>query len=65
MSGTKGKVCRLKEALYGLKQSPRVWFRRFRAAMITNEYKQCHRNHTLFVKRMDRKVAALILCVCG
>jgi Reverse transcriptase (RNA-dependent DNA polymerase) len=29
----KGKVCRLKRSLYGLKQSPRVWFDRFSMAM--------------------------------
>ena len=34
------KVCRLKNALYGLKQSPRVWFGRFVKVMIANGYKQ-------------------------
>jgi hypothetical protein len=38
---TKGKVLRLKKILYGLKQSPRAWFDRFRRAMCNMRYKQC------------------------
>lgn len=51
MPGAKGKVCRLKRALYGVKQLPRAWFKRFQVAMITNGYKQSQADHTLFVKR--------------
>jgi Reverse transcriptase (RNA-dependent DNA polymerase) len=35
---TIGKVCKLKKSLYGLKQSPRVWFDRFRKAMVGTRY---------------------------
>ncbi|XP_020260687.1 uncharacterized protein LOC109837018 [Asparagus officinalis] len=35
---TVGKVCRLKKSLYELKQSPCVWFDRFRRAMIGMGY---------------------------
>lgn len=31
--------------------------------MITNRYKQCQADHTLFVKRVGRKVSALIVYV--
>jgi Reverse transcriptase (RNA-dependent DNA polymerase) len=31
---TVGKVCRLKKPLYGLKQSVRAWFDRFKKVMI-------------------------------
>ena len=33
------KVCNLKKTLYGLKQSPWAWFRRFSKVMITAGYK--------------------------
>jgi Reverse transcriptase (RNA-dependent DNA polymerase) len=35
---TVGKVCKFKKSLYGLKQSPRTWFDRFRKAMVGIEY---------------------------
>jgi Reverse transcriptase (RNA-dependent DNA polymerase) len=35
---TAGKVCRLRKLLYGLKQSLRAWFDRFRKAMVGMGY---------------------------
>lgn len=40
VSNAYGKVCKLKKALYDLKQSPCVWFERFRIAMINTRYNQ-------------------------
>ena len=45
---TEGKVLRLKKSLYGLKQSPRAWFDRFKRAILAMGYKQCNGDHTLF-----------------
>ena len=44
------KVCQLKKALCGLKQSPHAWFGRFAKVMIVNGYKQSQGDHTLFIK---------------
>lgn len=44
------KVCKLKKALYGSKQSPRAWFGRFSNFMKTVGYKQSDADHTFFVK---------------
>lgn len=35
-----GKVCELKKASHGLKQSPRAWFDRFTKAMMNFGYEQ-------------------------
>lgn len=58
-----GEGCRLKRALYGLKQSPRAWFGRFTIAMKKFGYQQNNSDHTLFLRRKDDKVTCLIIYV--
>ena len=58
-----GKVCKLRRALYGLKQSPRAWFGRLSTFMKKNGYKQSDADHTLFIKQVFKKVTALIVYV--
>jgi len=58
-----GKVCRLKKSLYGLKQSPRAWFDRFRRALCAMGYKQCNGDHTIFYKHFGRKITVLAVYV--
>jgi hypothetical protein len=58
-----GKVCRLKKSLYGLKQSPRAWFDRFRRALCAMGYKQCNGDHTIFYKHSGRKITMLAVYV--
>ncbi|KAK9924142.1 hypothetical protein M0R45_032529 [Rubus argutus] len=61
--GDVGKVCKLKKSLYGLKQSPRAWFGRFSKSMKVFGYKQSNSDHTLFIKRKNGKITALIVYV--
>ncbi len=56
-------MCKLQRALYGLKQSPRAWFGRFSLAMKKYGFKQSDSDHTLFLKRQQGKVTALIVYV--
>jgi hypothetical protein len=60
---TTEKVCRLKKSLYGLKQSPRAWFNRFRRALCDMGYKQCNGDHTVFYRHSRRQIVVLVVYV--
>jgi hypothetical protein len=60
-SQTVGKVCRLKNSLYGLKQSPQAWFDMFMRAVCGMGYTQCNGDHTFFYK--DRGIFVTIMAV--
>jgi hypothetical protein len=62
-SYTTGKVCRLKKSLYGLKQSPRAWFDRFRRVLCGMGYKQCNGDHTVFYRHFGRRIVVLVVYV--
>ena len=48
--GRNQKVCKLRKTLYGLKQSPRAWFGRFKEAMKRYGYNQSNFDHTMSIK---------------
>ena len=39
--GQEGMVCLLRKSLYGLKQSPRQWYKKFNSVMIKAGYSRC------------------------
>ncbi|CAL9020822.1 unnamed protein product [Prunus brigantina] len=59
----KNQVCKLRKSLYGLKQSPRAWFDRFTKSMKFFGYTQSNSDHTLFLKRDEGTLTALIVYV--
>src|SRR5438128_308180 len=63
MNKTIGKVCRLNKSLYGLKQSPRAWFDRFRRAICDMDYTQCNGDHTVFYKHRGTHITILAVYV--
>ena len=51
--GIENLVCRLKKSLYGLKQSPRQWYKRFDSFMIQIGYTRCEYDCYIYVKMLD------------
>lgn len=58
---TKGKVCRLWKSLYGLRQSPGVWFERFTQAMFKYGFEQSQTDYTLFIKHFSHGNTTILI----
>ena len=54
-------VCRFRKAMYGLKQSPKVWFEKFSMVTSCIRFAHCHSDHSVFVRRT--KSGSVILSV--
>eukprot|EP00253_Pinus_taeda_P024371 PITA_24371 len=53
VDGQEHKVCKLKKALYGMKQAPRAWYSRIDAYLIENGFDKCDGEPTLCIKEND------------
>ena len=51
--GQEHLVCKLKKSLYGLKQFPRQWYKRFDSYRIQIGYKRCQYDCCVYVKSLD------------
>ena len=49
--GKENLVCRLKKGLYGFKQAPRQWYKRFDSFMVEHNFKKTLTDHCVFVKK--------------
>lgn len=57
------KVCHLKKAIYGLKQSPKAWFDKFSNVLGNIGFKQCKSDHSVFVRHRTSGIVILIVYV--
>ena len=56
-------MCKLKKSLYGLKQSPRQWYKRFDSFMILNGFKRSEFDSCVYIKFVDGSPIYLLLYV--
>jgi len=53
-AGKKNMVCKLKKLLYGLKQSPRQWYKRFDSFIRGKRYTHNHYDLCVYYNRLPR-----------
>lgn len=56
-------VCQLKKTLYGLKQSPRLWFGQLTQTIKALGYQQNNGNHTSFFRHTPQSITILLVYV--
>jgi len=57
------KVCRLKKAIYGLKQSPRAWFEKVNIIISVIDFYRCHSDHSVFIWLTKSDIVILTIYV--
>jgi hypothetical protein len=63
VKGKKELVCRLKNSMYGLKQSPRMWYQRFDTYILGLGFTRSKENHYVYFKLIDDHLIYLVLYV--
>jgi hypothetical protein len=53
----KGKVCKLRSGLYGLKQSSRIWYEHLHSELCKYDFKQCELEPCVYVKCSEKGVS--------
>ena len=61
--GSEGKICKLKKALYELKQAPCAWYQRIDAYFLRNGFKRSPSDANLYIYREGGKCMIVVLYV--
>ena len=63
VQGQENLVCKLRKSLYGIKQAPRQWYKKFDSFMYKIGFKRCKAEHCCYVKFSDNSyIILLLLC---
>jgi len=62
-NGEERKVCKLRQSIYGLKQSSRQWYFKFHRAVASNKFTKIEEDYCVYVKRSKGNFLILLLYV--
>jgi hypothetical protein len=63
VKGNKELVCKMKKTLYGLKQSPRMWYQKFDTCMLGLGFTRSKEDHCVYFKLIGDDLIYLVLYV--
>lgn len=63
VEGKESQVCRLRKSLYGLKQSPRQWYKRFDSFMIKQGFSGNSYDNCVYIQKLHEGDIYLLLYV--
>ena len=63
MKGKKEPVCKMKKSLYGLKQSPRMWYQKFDTYMLGLGFARSKEDHCVYFKLIGDHLIYLVFYV--
>nr|AAB36249.1 retrotransposon peptide {Ty1-copia retrotransposon element, clone Mel 17} [Vicia melanops, leaves, Peptide Transposon Partial, 76 aa] [Vicia melanops] len=61
VKGKEDHVCRLRKSLYGFKQAPRQWYKKFEFVMCDQGYQKTTSDHCVFVRKFSNDDFIILL----
>jgi hypothetical protein len=54
-------VCKLKKSLYGLRQSPRQWYKKFDSFMVSLNFTRSEYDHCVYFKKLENDMFIILV----